>query len=65
MFGIQGVTSLSFVVSKDGYIKDIIIVKGIGGVFDEEATRLIQNMHKWKQGKFQAKNFNVFVNLNY
>ncbi|UII19871.1 TonB family protein [Fulvivirga ligni] len=45
--GIQGKVYASMVVGKDGQIKDVEVVKGIGGGCDEETLRVIRNSPKW------------------
>jgi protein TonB len=48
---IQGRVYISFVVDKDGKIKDAKVLRGIGGGCDEEALRVVKNMPDWKPGK--------------
>ena len=45
----------SFVVGRDGKIRDIIILRGIGGGCDEEAIRVIKSMPKWIPGKQDSR----------
>jgi protein TonB len=49
--GISGAVYLSFVVEKDGRIKDAKILKGIGGGCDEEALRVLMTLPDWIPGK--------------
>lgn len=44
---IQGNVFVSFMVEADGSIKDIKVMKGIGGGADEEAVRVVKLMKKW------------------
>jgi TonB family protein len=46
----EGVVVLSFVVAKDGAIRDIKVLKGISADIDREATRVLGIMPKWKPG---------------
>ncbi len=48
--GIQGRVFVSFIVDTDGYVKDIQVIRGIGGGCDEEAVRLVENMKRWTPG---------------
>lgn len=48
--GDQGTVYVSFVVSADGSVTDVKIVKGIGKECDEEAVRVISMMDKWRPG---------------
>jgi protein TonB len=53
--GISGVVYVSFVVSKEGIIRDARVVKGPGGGLDQEALRVIKLMPAWKPGKHNGK----------
>lgn len=48
---IQGSVVLTFVVSKDGSVRDVNIVKDIGGGCGKEAVRVVQSMPKWIPGE--------------
>ncbi len=48
--GIEGKVWTSFVIDKNGVVKDIEIVSGIGGGCDEEALRVLKLMPAWKPG---------------
>jgi protein TonB len=49
--GIEGKVFVQFVVDKDGSIKDVKVIRGVGAGCDEEAIRVIQNSPKWQAGK--------------
>ena len=49
--GIEGSTYIGFVVEKDGSITEVQVKRGIAGGCNEEASRLIKSMPKWKPGK--------------
>jgi periplasmic protein TonB len=49
--GIEGLIILTFVVSAQGEVKDVQILKGLGYGTEEEAIRVVQGMPKWKPGK--------------
>lgn len=61
--GIEGKVILSFVVDKNGGIRDIKVRRGIGGGCDEEAVRVVKSMPEWKPGKQNGKAVNVMFNL--
>jgi periplasmic protein TonB len=61
--GIQGRVTARFVVGKDGMIKDITILRGIGGGCDEEALRVIKSMPNWTPGQNNGKPVNVVFTL--
>jgi TonB family protein len=46
----KGNVYVAFVITKDGEIRDVRIVKGINEGCDKEALRLIKNMPKWDPG---------------
>ena len=49
--GIAGSVYLTFIVEKDGKIKDAKVLKGIGGGCDEEALRVLKSLPDWIPGK--------------
>lgn len=49
--GVEGTVYVQFVIEVDGSVSTVEIVRGIGAGCDEEATRIIKNMPKWKPGK--------------
>lgn len=48
---IQGVVALTFVVGKDGKVRDVNILKDIGGGCGKEAVRVVETMPKWIPGE--------------
>jgi len=61
--GIQGRVYVTFVVDKDGKIKDLKLLRGIGGGCDEEAMRVVKSMPDWKPGRQNGRNVPVQYNL--
>ncbi len=61
--GTEGKVYVSFMVAKDGKIKNVRILRGIGHGCDEEALRVIRAMPDWKPGKQRGKPVRVQVNL--
>ena len=51
----RGNVYVAFVVTKDGAIRDVRVVKGINEGCDKEALRLIKNMPKWDPGMQKGK----------
>lgn len=47
---IQGKVYISFIVDKDGSVKDAKVRQGIGAGCDEEALRIVKGSPKWKPG---------------
>lgn len=61
--GISGKVYVSFVVATDGSLSDIAVLKGIGFGCDEEATRVIRQMPRWRPGKQSGRAVRVRYNL--
>jgi periplasmic protein TonB len=61
--GIEGTVYVSFVVNKDGEVRDIMIKRGISGGCNEEAVRVVSMMPKWKPGRQNGKAVNVAFTL--
>ena len=62
--GISGRVYVTFVVDKDGKIKDAKLLRGIGGGCDEEALRVVKSMPDWKPGRQNGRNVTVQYNLS-
>lgn len=60
---VQGRVFANFVVTKEGDIADVNILKGIGFGCDEEAIRVISRMPNWKPGSQDGKSLNVRYNI--
>jgi TonB family protein len=52
---IQGIQTISFVVSTDGKPENITVTKSLGTPFEKEARRLIENMPPWKPATLNGK----------
>ncbi|PIQ15696.1 MAG: energy transducer TonB, partial [Flavobacteriales bacterium CG18_big_fil_WC_8_21_14_2_50_32_9] len=61
--GNQGTVWVSFVVGKDGKIKNTKIERGVSKYLDAEALRVINAMPDWIPGKQRGKAVNVSFNL--
>ena len=57
--GIEGTVYVNFTVWKDGTIRDVKIVRGIGGGCNDEALRVVAMMPAWMPGKQNGKAVNV------
>jgi protein TonB len=53
--GVEGTVFVGFVVSKEGSINEIAIVKGLSKECDEEAMRVVKLMPNWIAGKQNGK----------
>jgi len=49
--GTQGTVFVSFVVSKEGKIMDVALIRGIGDGCDKESIRVISEMPTWEPGR--------------
>lgn len=65
--GVEGTAVISFVVEKDGRVKEAKIVREIGGGCGEEALRVVEQMNndgkRWTPGKQRGKPVRVMFNL--
>jgi len=53
--GIQGKVYVSFIVDKDGSIKNAIVVRSVDPSLDREALRVINSLPKWNPGKQRGR----------
>lgn len=56
---LDGTVHVSFVVWKDGSIRDVQILRGLGAGLDEIVIQVIQGMPDWNPGMQHGKNVNV------
>ncbi|MGX5855619.1 TonB family protein [Dyadobacter jiangsuensis] len=56
---VHGRVFVSFIVTSEGDIKDVSVLKGIGYGCDEEAVRVISKFPKWTPGKQSGKAVSV------
>lgn len=59
----EGRVIAQFVVTTDGSIADVKIIRGVYPSLDEEAIRVIKSMPKWKPGTQDGKPINVRYTL--
>lgn len=60
---ITGTLYISFVVGKDGKVRDIKLLRGIGGGCDEEGLRVVGLFPDWAPGQKDGKAVSVQYNL--
>lgn len=53
--GEQGVVYVQFIVNADGSISDVVVIKGVSGLLDAEAMRVIKLMPNWTPGMQNGK----------
>jgi protein TonB len=61
--GIQGRVTVSFIVDKEGTIRDAEIVRNVDPDLDAEALRVINAMPKWVPGKQRGQKVLVKFNV--
>ncbi len=63
--GISGKVYLKFVVSSNGTISNVKVMRGVADCpeCDKEALRVVKNMPNWVPGKNKGKSVNSFLNL--
>ena len=52
---IQGQVIARFLIDEKGMIRDIQIIRGIGGGCDQEVIRIINNMPKWQPAYYNHR----------
>ena len=57
--GIEGKVLVEFVVTKEGEIRDVTILKGLGSGCDEAAISAVEKSDKWNPGVHDGKKVNV------
>lgn len=60
---IEGKVNVQFIISEDGSVGELSVVKGIGGGCDEEALRVIKGSPKWIPGLHHGKPVKVRMNF--
>lgn len=52
---IQGIVTVSFIITKEGKSENIKVINSLGQLFDKEVVRLIENMPAWKPATMNRK----------
>jgi len=62
--GIEGLVVVQFVVDYEGNIKDVKVLSAAkGGGLEQEASRVIKAMPKWKPGRQNGRNVSVLYSI--
>lgn len=61
--GVEGRVVIQFVVSKDGSISDVKVVRSLDPSCDKEAQRVVRSMPKWIPGKQNGRAVAVYYTL--
>ena len=57
--GVTGMVVIQFIVGKDGEVRDVNILRGIGGGCDKESKRVIKKLPSWMPGKQNGRPVSV------
>jgi len=57
--GEEGTVFVRFVVSDDGAVSNVEVLRGVSGQLDAEASRVIAGMPRWKPGRQHGRTVNV------
>ncbi|MCX6268874.1 MAG: M56 family metallopeptidase [Bacteroidetes bacterium] len=60
---VTGTVYITFVVEKDGSVREVKVLRGIGSGCDEEALRVVKMMPNWNPGEQKGKPVAVQYNL--
>jgi protein TonB len=60
---IQGRVILKFVVTSEGKVDNISVLKSVDPALDAEAIRVVSLLPNWKPGRQKGKNVNVWYNV--
>ncbi len=61
--GIEGRVVIRFIVSRNGDVTDVTVIRGIDSSCDNEAVRVVKMMPKWIPGRKNGQNVAVFFTL--
>ncbi len=61
--GVSGIVYVSFVISPEGQVTQVEVIKGIDTACDQEAVRVISKMPAWKPGRQSGRNVAVRYSL--
>jgi periplasmic protein TonB len=60
---VEGKVITSFVVGKDGKIRNVTVETGVENSVDQEAVRVIRAMPKWKPGEREGQKVDVYYKM--
>jgi TonB family protein len=60
---IQGKIMLQFLITKEGLVSGIEVIKGVHPSLDKEAIRVISKMPRWKPGTIEGEPADIFYKL--
>jgi len=61
--GVSGTVTVQFVVNKQGYVVDAVVIRGIDPALNKEALRVISSSPRWTPGDQRGKPASVLMNI--
>ncbi|MHC1730928.1 MAG: TonB family protein [Bacteroidales bacterium] len=61
--GIQGKVILRFIVTSEGSVENVYVVRGVDPLLDNEAVRVMNLCPKWEPGKMKGKPVNIYYSV--
>lgn len=61
--GIEGRVTIRFVISKEGKVTDVMVIRGLDSLCDQEAMRVVKMMPTWTPGRQNGKLVPVYYTL--
>lgn len=61
--GTQGKVILRFIVTSDGNVENVSVIRGVDPLLDNEAVRVMNLCPKWKPGKMKGKPVNIYYSV--
>jgi periplasmic protein TonB len=61
--GVSGTVTVQFVVNKQGYVVDAVIIRGVDPALDKEALRVINSSPRWVPGDNRGIPASVLMNI--
>ncbi len=61
--GIQGKVILRFIVTSEGNVENVYVVRGVDPLLDNEAVRVMNLCPKWEPGKMKGKPVNIYYSV--
>lgn len=61
--GIEGRVTIRFVISKEGAVTDVMVIRGLDSLCDQEAMRVVKMMPTWTPGRQSGKLVPVYYTL--
>jgi TonB family protein len=57
---VEGIVTIRFVITSEGKIENIVVLKSDNQIFNDEAIRVVSNMPPWKPGSQNGRKVDVY-----